>query len=122
MTLVSLHKVIRPSFSHQLDLASADIAVFSNCLVAMTGRSELEARFDFRAPEGFDVEPIGRQEEEVDAGVGTDDQRADRDRFEVQAIRLRQKHVAIDDIPAAAGYAFIHCWPFNARYAAVTLQ
>ena len=75
----------------------------------MTGRSELEALFDFRAPEGFDVESIGRQEEEVDAGVGvgTDDQRADRDRFEVQAIRLRQKHVAIDDIAAAAA-AFIH--------------
>ena len=90
----------------------------------MTGRSELEALFDFRAPEGFDVESIGRQEEEVDAGVGvgTDDQRADRDRFEVQAIRLRQKHVAIDDFAAAAGYAFIHCWPFNARDAAVTLQ
>ena len=92
----------------------------------MTGRSELEALFDFRAPEGFDVEPSGRQEEEVDAGVGvavgTDDQRADRDRFEVQAIRLRQKHVAIDDVAADSAYAFIHCWPLNAWDAAVTLQ
>ena len=92
----------------------------------MTGRSELEALFDFRAPEGFDVESIGRQEEEVDAGVGvgvgTDDQRADRDRFEVQAIRLRQKHVAIDDVAADSAYAFIHCCPFNAWDAAVTLQ
>ena len=61
---------------------------------------------DFRAPEGIDFGPVGRQEEEVVGDAHADVERADRNRFEVQAVHLRQVHVAIDLRIAAALICF----------------